>query len=296
MVLLLCLCLGLKEHIHKVFLAVYNWLHSQEVDTQIEENFVTEVNEASRRHEIQENNDVAIEQNVNDEMEPEPDVETSPQHTAGSSSVNEESDLDDNEWARWQQTKTSVQEEPSQQFWMRRLAKAKDFRNKEIAIHTRTMIVNEDFTNSRIRRFKEAHQLDSTIQVTDEEIARWHRLFNRCLRFVYDAGQHVVLKRKERDESDYVENLVTRLSWNEVHDKICQTPLTFDPTLGQNRFVEARPHEHGAFEFHNEFYLEIHNFSLVTMKLAFTECISCLDTFHVPFAEQHHSDASFRVK
>ena len=62
----------------------------------------------------------------------------------------------------------------------------------------------------------------------------------------------MLLTRKERDESTYVESLVTRLSWNEVHDKICQTPLTFDPNLGQHRFVEAIPHEHGAFEFHNE--------------------------------------------
>ena len=39
----------------------------------------------------------------------------------------------------------------------------------------------------------------------------------------------------------------------------------------------------------------VYSYMSLTMKLAFTVRISCLDTLHVPFAEQHHSDASFRA-
>eukprot|EP00913_Durusdinium_trenchii_P002397 g2213.t1 len=256
MILVLCFSFGLKDHLQQVLLTMFNWVIHPPVENQAEEIFEPEAEDATRRHEILNDNDPAIPEIENDGEEPE--VEDSPhRHDAGSSTVNDDTDLDDEEWARWQRIKAAVIEEPSQHFWRRRLEKARDFRNKEVDIHTRTIVVNEDFTNSRIRRYKETHQVEDTHHVTEEEIACWNRQFNRSLRFIYDAGWHVSLKRKERDEMEYTENLVTRLSFFEVHDKIVQTPLTFDPNLGRNQFVTARPHEHGAYEFHNDFYPHI---------------------------------------
>ena len=256
MILVLCFSFGLKDRLQQVLLTMFNWVIHPPVENQAEEIFEPEAEDATRRHEILNDNDPAIPEIENDGEEPE--VEDSPhRHDAGSSTVNDDTDLDDEEWARWQRIKAAVIEEPSQHFWRRRLEKARDFRNKEVDIHTRTIVVNEDFTNSRIRRYKETHQVEDTHHVTEEEIACWNRQFNRSLRFIYDAGWHVSLKRKERDEMEYTENLVTRLSFFEVHDKIVQTPLTFDPNLGRNQFVTARPHEHGAYEFHNDFYPHI---------------------------------------
>lgn len=78
---------------------------------------------------------------------------------AGSSSVNNEPEVNDAEWTRWSQIKESVENELEQRRWKKALQQVvNNMDNRQIDPALRGVIIQENWTDSRCRTLSIAPQ------------------------------------------------------------------------------------------------------------------------------------------
>ena len=98
---------------------------------------------------------------------------------AGSSSVNDDPELNEAEWIRWNLIKESVENEVNQRRWKRFLYEAvNNMDNTQIDPALRGVIIQENWTDTRCRIYKKWLDIEDTIHCTSDQIRLWNRLYN----------------------------------------------------------------------------------------------------------------------
>ena len=172
---------------------------------------------------------------------------------AGSSSVNDDPEVNEAEWIRWNQIKESVENEVHQRRWKRILREVVgDDENTQIDSALRGVIIQENWTDTRCRTYKKLLDIEDTVNCTSDQIRLWNRLYNDRLLFMIETDMLVKKQREEIESLDKIKKLQKRFLDYEVQDKQIQTPLTLDPE--RNKFVLLPEKQHGAWLFCSPYY------------------------------------------
>ena len=127
-----------------------------EQDTQSDE---VPVNDSQPSHGEIDENEQAVDDQVSDH---------------GSSSANDDAEVTAEELNKWNQIKESVQNEREQRKWRKMLQEdMNDYRNKSIDSVLRGVIIQENWTDSRRKTYKQLMDVDTTNQFTSDQIRLW---------------------------------------------------------------------------------------------------------------------------
>ena len=130
---------------------------------------------------------------------------------AGSSSVNDDPEVNEAEWIRWNQIKESVENEVNQRRWKRFLREVVgDDENMQIDSALRGVIIQENWTDTRCRTYKKLLDIEDTVNCTSDQIRLWNRLYNDRLLFMIETD---MLVKKQREEIESLERSCRKDFW-----------------------------------------------------------------------------------